>query len=118
MRDYTSIDTAALTVDDALADELFNKTPYDYFEYIAIGADVIEGIPDFTVSEAGEVFKAVADYCITGQYPDFATMSTTAVKVTVRSLIHAHERRMNVEYLRHYKQFVASQAKKQAKEKQ
>lgn len=118
MKDYTSIDTSQLTIEDALADELFNRTPFDYFEYIAIGADVIEGLPDFTVEEAGEVFKAVANYCITGQYPEYGEMGTTAVKVTVRGLIHAHEKRMNSEYLRHYRQFVSTQAKKQAKEKQ
>lgn len=118
MIDYTCIDTSNLTVEDAMADEMFGKTPYDYFEYICFGADVIEGIPDFTRNEAGEVLQAVANYCITGQYPDFSKMSTTAVKVTVRSLIHAHERRMNAEYLRHYRQFVATQAKKQAKGKQ
>lgn len=118
MKDYRSIDTAALTLDDALADEVFHKDPWDYYEFIAINADVMESIDqDFTLEEAGEVLKILARYCNTGNYPDYSQMSTTAVKATVRTLIHAHDMRMKSEYLRHYRQFVTSQQKKQEREK-
>lgn len=117
MRDYTSIDTKELTVDDALADELFGKKPRDYYEYTAFDSAVMESvILDFTKDEASELLFAVADFCVNGTEPDYSVLSTTAVKSTVRSLINAHNRRMNSEYLRHYRQFVATQAKKQAKE--
>lgn len=118
MIDYTSIDTSTLTVDDAMADELFKKSPRDYFEYTCFDASIMESvICDFSLDEAGEVLMTVADFCVNGTEPDYSALSTTAVKATVRTIINAHTRRMNAEYLRHYRQFVASQAKKQAKGK-
>ena len=113
MKDYRGIDISTLTVEDALGDEDWGRTPFDYFQYFAIPAEVLEGLPDFTTEEAGETLKAIADYCISGQYPDISRMCSTAVKITVRTLIHGHQQRMNSEYLRHYRQYVAAMAKKQ-----
>jgi hypothetical protein len=71
---------------------------------------------DFTIDEAGEALVAIADFCVNGTEPDYTCFSSSAVKGMVRSVISAHKRRMNGEYLRHYRQFVATQAKKQAKD--
>lgn len=117
MLDYTSIDTSTLTVDDALNDRTFNKTPRDYYEYTCFDASIMENVIfDFTIDEAGEALMAIADFCVNGTEPDYSVFSTTAVKGMVRNVIGAHKKRMNAEYLRHYRQFVATQARKQAKD--
>lgn len=117
MRDYRDIDTSTLTVDDALNDELFTKTPQSYFEYTCFDRSVMENVVfDCTIDEAGEALMAIADFCVNGTEPDYSCLSSAAAKGMVRSVIGAHKRRMEHEYLRHYKQFVAVQAKKQAKD--
>lgn len=117
MRDYTDIDPSTLTVEDAQADELFRKTPGDYFEFIALDASILESVAfDFSLDEAGEALMAIADFCVNGTEPEYSAFSSTAVKGLVRSAIKAHKRRMDSEFLRHYRQFVAAQAKRQAKE--
>lgn len=119
MTDYTSIDTAALTYEDAIEDEAFNKKPSDYFEYVALDASIIQSIiQDFGIDEAGEAIMYIADFCANGTEPDYTSMSTTAIKIVVRSVISNHEKRMMSEYLRHYRQFVKAQAKKQAEVQQ
>lgn len=121
MTDYTTIaiDTAALTYEDAIEDEAFNKKPSDYFEYVALDASIIQSIiQDFGIDEAGEAIMYIADFCANGNEPDYTSMSTTAIKIVVRSVISNHEKRMMAEYLRHYRQFVKAQAKKQAEVQQ
>ena len=120
MTDYTTIDTAALTYEDAIEDEAFNKKPSDYFEYVALDASIVKSIiQDFNIDEAGEALMFIADYCTNGgNEPDYTSMSTTAIKLTVRTVISNHERRMKAEYLRHYRQFVKAQAKKQVESQQ
>lgn len=116
MLDYASIDTSMLTVEDALNDTLFNRTPQDYYEYTCLDASIMEAVIfDFTIDEAGEALMAIADFCVNGTQPDYRVFTTTAVKGMVRSAISAHQKRMNAEYLRHYRQFVARKAKDASK---
>ena len=118
MRDYRCFedgDIKALTVEDALADDDFGKSPWDYFQYIAIEQDQVENILDATDLEVGQAFKAISTYCKTGCHPEYSSFSSSGVKMLVRSIIHAHEKRMNSEYIRHYRQFVAAQKKAQEK---
>lgn len=122
MKDYAAVavDLSTMTHDDAveyaLADEAFKKKPQDFFAYVCIDKAILKSVLlDFSIDEAGEAFMFIADYCTNGTEPDYTSMSSTAVKLAVRSIIDAHEKRMNAEFVRHYRQFVATQAKKQAK---
>ena len=124
MKDYKNIDVSSLTVDDALADEQFGKRPVDYFDYACIGAEQLESVfYDLTISEAGEVLKHYADYCMVSLHdpedgynpdyePNFKEMSSAAVKGMVRTLVKSHRKRMESEFLRHYRQYVSVQKKK------
>lgn len=119
MRDYTKLDLSGLSqrevMEYALADDDFGKTPFEYFQYIAVEVDALENIQDATENEVGQAFKAIAEYCLTGRIPDYQSFTSSGVKMLVRSIIHAHEKRMESEYVRHYRQYVSVQQKKQEK---
>lgn len=115
MTDYRQVDVTTLTFDDALNDTEWGKRPWDYVAFVAIDAGVLEGFADFTDAELAETMRAVAAYCVTGAQPDYGSMGTTAVKIAVRTMIRAHDARINAEYLKHYKQYVAAMKKKQDK---
>lgn len=115
MTDYRQMDVSTLTLDDALNDAEWGKRPWDYVSFVAIDTGILESFADFTFTDAElvETMRAVAVYCVTGEQPDYASMGTTAVKMAVRMLIRAHDARINAEYLKHYKQYVAAMKKKQ-----
>lgn len=113
MTDYRQVDVATLTVDDALADSAWCKRPCDYFSFLSINADMLESFSDCTDTELAEIMRAVAAYCVTGEQPGYDSMSTTAVRMAVRSIIRNHDARISAEYLKHYRQYVTATKKKQ-----
>lgn len=119
MRDYTKLDLNAMSqrevLEYAYADEDFNKTPFEYFQYVAVEVDALENIQDATELEVGQAFKAIAQYCLTGRIPDYQAFTSSGVKMLVRSIIHAHDKRMEAEFVRHYRQYVSVQKKAQEK---
>jgi len=116
MTDYTQIDTDLLTLEDALSDEEWGKSPWDYLQFVALDVGTLEGFNDFTDEELAQTMRAIAQYAATGAVPDYSGMCSTAVKITVRTLVRSHDARMNAEYLKHYKQYVSVMRKKQTKQ--
>lgn len=106
--DYRNVDISTLTVDDALHDADWGKRPCDFFKYVTIDTAVLTTLDDFTDDEIAQSMRAIRAYCLAGVLPDYSTMKSTAIKVAVRSVIAAHEERMNGEYLRRYKQFAGA----------
>ena len=47
-------------------------------------------------------------YCIDGVTPNYSALQSAAVKIAVRSIVAGHQRRMNTEYLKRYKQYVGA----------
>lgn len=115
MTDYRQVDVTTLTFDDAYNDAEWGKRPWDYVAFAAIDTGVLESFDDFSDEELSETMRAVAAYCVKGLLPDYDEMRTTAVKIAVRTMIRAHDARINAEYLKHYKQYVTAMKKKQDK---
>ena len=119
MRDYRKLDLTGLSTREvmeyALSDDDFDRRPHHYFQYVAVEIDALQNVQDATESEVGQAFKAIAEYCLTGEMPDYQSFASSGVKMLVRSIIHAHEKRMESEYVRHYRQYVSVQRKAQEK---
>ena len=117
MINYGSIDVTTLTLEDALSDESWGRRPWDYTAFLAVDVTVLEGFAsDFTDAEIVETMRAISAYCVSGEVPDYDHMSTTAVKVTVRTLVRTHDARLNTEFLKHYRQYVSAMKKRQDKQ--
>jgi len=104
--DYKDIDVSALTVEDALADENWHKSPYDFFEYVTIDKAVLDTFIDMDDDEIVEIMRIVRSYCMDGLEPDYSKIKSSTVKLSVRSIMQAHSKRMNEEYIRRYRKFV------------
>ena len=103
--DYDSMDLSMLTADDALADENFNKTQFDVMRFCAIDDSVMRTIPEFTDDELLVFMRALADFYVNGCYPDYAGITSTAVRMALRSNLDAHVTRMNKALAESYKSF-------------
>lgn len=114
---YTGIDTKSLTLDDALNDTDWGKTPLDYMKYITIDFPILQSIAeDFTVEETKRFMQVLALYFVYGEKPDYRTIESTGVKQSVRLTIAAQHERIESVYLTHYKQFVSAMQKREKRE--
>ncbi len=109
MKDYSKVNPDAMTIEDIMQDAEWGKRPSDYFSYLAVSDALLESMcMDFNDHEIGEIMRTIAEYCITGVLPDYTTMCSSGVKSTVRALIRDHDKRMEAEYRKHYKQYIAA----------
>lgn len=114
MSNYTGIDTKTLTIDDAINDVDWGKTPRDYLRYVTIDFPVLQSLAeDFSTDEIRRFIVVIALYFVNGIEPDYKTIQSSGVKQAVRMTIAAQKERLDSLYLTHYKQFVAAMQKRE-----
>ena len=112
MTDYSKLKIETLTIDDALNDLQWNHKPSDFAEYVAIDFALLRTITsDFCADDIQEAMVKIGEYCLDGCLPDYGSMKSTAAKTAVRMCIAAHDKRINSEYLKKYKQYVGGKQK-------
>lgn len=114
MSAYTGIDTKTLTLEDALNDADWGKTPRDYLRYVTIDFPVLQSLAeDFSTEEMRRFIVVIALYFVNGVEPDYKSIPSSGVKQAVRMTISAQKERLDSLYLTHYKQFVAARQKRE-----
>lgn len=111
--DYKAMDVASLTVDDALNDTNFNKRPSDVQKYCGIDNSFMESMADFTDGELITFMRAMGEYYNNGTLPDYGSITSTAVKMALRSNIASHKERMEAAYVSAYQSFVKGKKRTQ-----
>lgn len=105
MRDYTNVNVAELTLDDALQDSDWGKRPTEVMDYFAFDFSMLRLCGRLNDEEVARVMRVVCVYVATGEIPDYDA-ETPAVAIMLESIIAAHERRVNKAYLNSYKAYV------------
>lgn len=113
--DYDSMDVAELTTEDALRDVSFGKTQWDVMRFMAIDDSVMRTVPEFTDGELIVFMRSMAEFYVNGTFPDYGSITSTAVRMALRANITAHIERMNKTLLDSYKAFVKGKRSKQRK---
>ena len=112
---YADVDVRTLTVDDALNDASWGKTPSDYLRYVTIDFPILQSIAeDFTTEETRRFICVLSLYYVNGIEPDYNTIGSTAVKQAIRLTIAAQQERIQSTYLTHYKQYVSAIKRREA----
>lgn len=117
MTDYLNMDIASLTVEDARNDAEWGKRPVDVCRFLGVDMPVLDSFADFTDGEIAEIMRVMRAFCLDGIVPDYSALSTSAVKLSIRSLVASHTQRIESEYLKAYKSYAGAkqnQAKQRA----
>ncbi len=104
--DYKAMDVATLTADDALNDTNFNKRPSDVQKYCGLDDSFMASMADFTDDELITFMRAMGEYYNNGTLPDYGSITSTAVKMALRSNIANHKERLEAAYVKAYQAFV------------
>lgn len=105
MMDYSGIEIKDLTLDDALNDAEWDKRPADISTFAAVDKPIMRGLRRLTDGEKAAFIDALCDYMLDGTIPAYDGLPT-GVSIMLDTLIDAHERRINGEYLKQYKRYV------------
>lgn len=104
--DYDGMDVSELTTEDALRDATFGKTQWDIVKFCAIDDAVMRTIPEFTDDELIVFMRYMADFYVNGAFPDYSSITSTAVRMALRANIDGHMARINKALLDSYKSYV------------
>ena len=118
MSKYTDVNIAGLTLEDALADSEWGKKPGDYLKFVGLDMALWQGLAegDFDCDTWWEFTLSITYYVVHGIEPDFANIHDSGVKQAVRNTIAAFKERLNGEYLKHYRQYVAAVQRNEKKQ--
>ena len=111
--DYKAMYISALTIDDALNDENFTKTPDDFLKYCGFTDGFMRSISDFQDDEIVLFVRAMGRFYVDVTLPDYDSIKSTAVKMALRENIPAHTARTNDLFLKGYGAFVKGKKRKQ-----
>lgn len=111
--DYKAMDVATLTADDAINDDNFNKRPCDVQKYCGLDDSFMASMSDFTDNELVAFMRAMGEYYNNGTLPDYGSITSTAVKMALRSNIASHKERLEAAYVKAYQAFVKGKKRAQ-----
>ena len=111
--DYKGMDLTTLTFDDAMNDDGFDKKPTDVVKYCGLDDSFMRSIPDFNDDELLAFMRAMSDFYNDNREPDYTTITSTAVKMALRSCIANHKERIKAAYVKAYQSFVRGKKRTQ-----
>lgn len=116
MSKYTGVNVAGLTLEDALADAEWGKKPGDYLKYVTLDCAIFQSIKDrdFSMETWWEFGLVLTDCVLNGREPDYSKLDSS-VKYPLRSTIRDFKERLNSEFLKHYRQYVAAVQRNEGK---
>lgn len=110
--DYKSMEVKELTYEDAVNDENFTKRPADVAKYCGLDDSFMRSISDFQDDELVTFIRAMGDFYVDGILPDYSSITSTAVKLSLRGNIQSHSERMRAAYVSAYQSFVKGKKRK------